>query len=111
MSIYVVVAACPPIWISGHDNAVHLRFEWATTGETFTFTNWGPSQPADTTKNEHCILMWTDFQWHDYPCTNKLGYICEENHLVKNSCHKPWITNPKDMNDLKNVLFYFNNGK
>ncbi|XP_037813366.1 lectin subunit alpha-like [Lucilia sericata] len=70
--------SCPSVWIGGHDNAVHLRFEWMSTGEPFSFTNWGPGQPADTAKDEHCLLIWTDFQWHDYPCTGKLGYICEE---------------------------------
>ncbi|XP_037813364.1 lectin subunit alpha-like [Lucilia sericata] len=103
--------SCPPVWIAGHDNAVHLRFEWASTGQPFSFTNWGANQPADTTKNEPCILMWTDFQWHDYPCTNKLGYICEEHPLVKNGCNKPLLTNAQDMSDLKNILFYFRNGK
>lgn len=106
-----VSASCPPVWISGNDNAVHLRYEWASTGEPFSFTNWGPNQPADAAKDEHCILMWKDFQWHDYPCTNKLGYICEENHLMKGRCQKPWSNRANDINELKNLLFYFNNGK
>ncbi|XP_005186597.1 lectin subunit alpha [Musca domestica] len=74
----------PPFWIAGHDMAVDTRYQWATTGEIFTFTNWGQGQPGRSNNNEHCILIWTTWDWHDLPCTSsKLGFICEENRLLK----------------------------
>ncbi|KAM7356254.1 lectin subunit alpha-like [Cochliomyia hominivorax] len=102
---------CPPLWISGHDNAVEYRHEWMSTGETFTFTNWGPNQPANTKDGEHCFLFWHDFQWHDGNCsTAKLGFICEENSLAKRLCENNRIYGTKEVNDLKNILLYFKNG-
>ncbi|XP_075150763.1 lectin subunit alpha-like [Haematobia irritans] len=77
---------CPSFWIAGTDNAVDGRYEWATTGEVFTFTNWGSGQPGRTA-GEHCILIWTTWDWHDLPCTHKLGFICEENRFLKGKCH------------------------
>ncbi|XP_013113412.1 lectin subunit alpha [Stomoxys calcitrans] len=76
---------CPSFWLAGNDNAVDGRYEWATTGEIFTFTNWGSGQPGRTT-GEHCILLWTTWDWHDLTCTHKLGFICEENRAVKEKC-------------------------
>ncbi|KAM7356636.1 lectin subunit alpha-like isoform 3-T3 [Cochliomyia hominivorax] len=102
---------CPPLWISGHDNAVEYRHEWMSTGETFTFTNWGPNQPANTKDGEHCFLLWNDFQWHDWNCsTAKLGFICEEHPMIRRMCQNSPFSRGKDMNDLKNILLYFKNG-
>ncbi|XP_065361461.1 lectin subunit alpha-like [Calliphora vicina] len=101
----------PSFWIGGHDNAVHLRFEWISTGEPFAFTNWGPKQPATKDKNEHCLLMWSDFKWHDYYCHYKVGYICEENQLVKNVYHvRKFNQNGTYIGGGKNYFFYFHNG-
>ncbi|XP_065361462.1 lectin subunit alpha-like [Calliphora vicina] len=83
----------PSFWIGGHDNALHLRYEWISTGQPLSFTNWGPGQPADKLKDEHCLLIWSDFQWHDNSCNNKHGFICEENQLVKYVCHRPLLAN------------------
>ncbi|XP_073822431.1 lectin subunit alpha-like [Musca autumnalis] len=77
-------APCPSFWIAGHDNAIDLRYEWATTGEIFSFTNWGPNQPDRLGNNEHCVLIWQNtWQWYDLPCTHNLGFICEENRFLK----------------------------
>uniref|UniRef100_A0A1I8PYS7 C-type lectin domain-containing protein n=1 Tax=Stomoxys calcitrans TaxID=35570 RepID=A0A1I8PYS7_STOCA len=75
---------CPSFWIGGHDNAIDLRYEWASTGEVFTFTNWGTSQPDRSGNKEHCILIWQNtWEWYDLPCEHKLGFICEENRYIK----------------------------
>ncbi|KNC28722.1 hypothetical protein FF38_09443 [Lucilia cuprina] len=74
----------PSFWLSGHDNAVDKRYEWATSGEVFSFTNWGPGQPDRLNNNEHCILIWQNtWQWYDLPCSHKLGFLCEENIFLK----------------------------
>ncbi|XP_065357710.1 lectin subunit alpha-like [Calliphora vicina] len=75
---------CPSFWLAGHDNAVDMRYEWVTTGNVFSFTNWGPGQPDRLNNNEHCILIWQNtWQWYDLPCSHKLGFICEENEFLK----------------------------
>ncbi|XP_065355480.1 lectin subunit alpha-like [Calliphora vicina] len=74
----------PSLWLSGNDNAVDKRYEWATTGNVFGFTNWGTGQPDRLNNNEHCILIWkTTWQWYDLPCSHKLGFLCEENVFLK----------------------------
>uniref|UniRef100_A0A1I8Q715 C-type lectin domain-containing protein n=1 Tax=Stomoxys calcitrans TaxID=35570 RepID=A0A1I8Q715_STOCA len=74
-------AAGPGLWIGGNDNDLTNRYEWSATGEIFSFTYWGPNQPKRGVN--HCILIWDDFKWHDWPCTNKLGFVCEENRFIK----------------------------
>ncbi|XP_075150758.1 lectin subunit alpha-like [Haematobia irritans] len=74
-------ATGPGVWIGANDNDVTDRYEWYATGEIFTFTYWGPAQPKRGVN--HCILIWDDFKWHDWPCTNKLGFVCEENRFIK----------------------------
>uniref|UniRef100_A0A1I8PWF5 C-type lectin domain-containing protein n=1 Tax=Stomoxys calcitrans TaxID=35570 RepID=A0A1I8PWF5_STOCA len=71
----------PGLWIGGNDNDLTDRYEWYATGEIFTLTYWGPAQPKRGVN--HCILIWEDFKWHDWPCTNKLGFVCEENRFLK----------------------------
>uniref|UniRef100_A0A1I8P8Q4 C-type lectin domain-containing protein n=1 Tax=Stomoxys calcitrans TaxID=35570 RepID=A0A1I8P8Q4_STOCA len=108
-------AACPSFWLSGHDNAVDLRYEWALTGEVFTFTNWGPSQPDRLGNKEHCVLIWQNtWQWYDLSCDYKLGFICEENRYIKETAQeianlkKQCENSAKDTSKYKNIIFYIN---
>lgn len=40
-----------------------------------------------------------------------MGYICEEHPLLKKQRNgKESFASAKDLNDLKNILFYFKNG-
>ncbi|KAM7352642.1 lectin subunit alpha-like [Cochliomyia hominivorax] len=74
----------PSFWLAGHDNAVDRRYEWATSGQVFSFTNWGVGQPDRLNNSEHCILIWHNtWQWYDLPCSHNLGFICEENAFLK----------------------------
>ncbi|KAM7356635.1 lectin subunit alpha-like isoform 2-T2 [Cochliomyia hominivorax] len=98
------------VWIGGHENALAYRYEWITTGETFTFTNWGPGQPNESEYGKHCFLMSSDFQWYDQNCTsNKIGFICEEHPLVKRMCQRSSISSGRNMNDGRIILFNFAN--
>ncbi|XP_075150759.1 lectin subunit alpha-like [Haematobia irritans] len=108
-------SSCPSFWIAGHDNAIDLRYEWATTGELFTFTNWGPSQPDRLGNREHCILIWQGtWEWFDLPCDHKLGFICEENRYIKEKSHeiaelkKKYDAGANDKNKFKHFIFYIN---
>lgn len=111
ISVSVFKAVAPPVWISGNNLAVQTRFEWASTGEPMTFTNWAVGQPADALKGEHCFLVYSDFQWHDGHCTDHHnGFICEENQLVKRGCkNTAGMLDLSEMLKTKNVVFYFKN--
>ncbi|XP_005178145.2 lectin subunit alpha [Musca domestica] len=64
-------------WMAAHDNAVDKRHTWATTGKILSFTNWAKDQP-NYAANDHCLLTHDSTgQWHDFPCTSKLGFVCE----------------------------------
>ncbi|XP_011293768.2 lectin subunit alpha [Musca domestica] len=107
-------AACPSFWIAGHDNAIDLRYEWATSGEIFSFTNWGPGQPDRLNNNEHCILIWQNtWQWYDLPCGHKLGFICEENRYIKEKAKELEILKKEcqkddDVGKSKNIALFIN---
>lgn len=66
------------VWLAGHDNALDKRFVWSSTGNALSFTNWGAGQPTKQ-PTDHCISIQANTnQWNDFPCTAKLGFICEE---------------------------------
>lgn len=60
------------------------NYIWYSTGQHFDFTNWSKGQPDNYNGLEHCAHIWdkTDFEWNDYPCNAKIGYICEDNRFV-----------------------------
>jgi len=51
-------------------------FEWVT-GETFSYTMWGSSQPDDFQGVEDCIEFRLDGTWNDQDCANFRGCIIE----------------------------------
>ncbi|TMW41566.1 hypothetical protein DOY81_013355, partial [Sarcophaga bullata] len=89
------------IWIGGHNYDNSLQYQWASTGEVFTFTNWHPNEP-DARQNT-CVRLDVDYQWYNSDCFNKFGYICEENQANKKTC------DDKGKNELRTNVFYFNN--
>ena len=43
------------------------------------YMNWATTEPTRTYK-ENCLGLWRDggWKWGDYPCSYKIGYICEK---------------------------------
>ena len=62
----------------GTDQQQHGSYVWDHSGMSLSFTDWEPGQPGGG--NEHCLVLdyRNNYTFHDYPCTHKLGYICEK---------------------------------
>lgn len=67
-------------WTGGNDIDVEGQWRWVTSGNPFTFTDWGPGEPNDTGGNEDCMLLLsnTGYTWNDLPCSTNSLYICEK---------------------------------
>ncbi|XP_018431303.1 PREDICTED: pulmonary surfactant-associated protein D-like, partial [Nanorana parkeri] len=47
------------------------------SGETITYSNWGPSEPNNTNGVEDCVEIRETGKWNDENCSSKRFYICE----------------------------------
>ncbi|TMW43535.1 hypothetical protein DOY81_011385, partial [Sarcophaga bullata] len=90
----------PDVWIGGHNYEDSSQYQWASTGEALTFTNWYSNNPGSA--KDHCIRMYTDFQWRNSNCTNKFGYICEDNETAKHT-ESGKDKNAKVQDNLRNI--------
>ena len=67
-------------FIGGSDAAKEGSWEWVGSKTALGFTDWGSNQPGDKSPptRENCLALgghdW--FRWHDYPCEDKLRFIC-----------------------------------
>ncbi len=64
------------IWIGLTDRDQRGRFVWLT-GQPLTFDKFGPGEPDDPFDYIHCVVLDEDDQWHDRPCKDKHGSMCE----------------------------------
>ena len=75
-------------WIGAYDKANDGKFSWVT-GESFSFTNWGASNPSGTNGIERCVEIYKNgLKWNDVKnlgrdnCTT--GFIIEtDNYTAK----------------------------
>ncbi|XP_078333091.1 perlucin-like protein [Crassostrea virginica] len=67
-------------WIGGTDVVTENTFVWIGSGQTFTYSNWGPNNPDNSGGNQHCVILFqpSDYKWHDTQCTNTNSFICEK---------------------------------
>ncbi|XP_069120934.1 perlucin-like [Argopecten irradians] len=71
---------------SGTDMHVEGQWEWATTQQRFTFTDWYPGEPNNDDYGviENCLCLYGhyDFHWNDQPCELQNHFICrtEQTH-------------------------------
>jgi len=77
-----------PIWLGGFqdENAAEPLADWQwVTGEAWTFTNWAPGEPSNSTWNDEDALAFAfwraDGTWNDAPTEyayyDKGGYVVE----------------------------------
>lgn len=70
------------LWVGGiMSRYPQNRYIWLSTGKTFNYTNWDSSNPNFYESKQYCIQIGLNnqMQWNDYPCYEKLGFICEFN--------------------------------
>ncbi|CAG2221051.1 SLC17A6_7_8 [Mytilus edulis] len=66
-------------WLGGRDDVIEGFWQWSSTGENFTVSDWAPGEPDDAANSQDCLLIWkaADYQWDDQQCTINYRYICE----------------------------------
>ncbi|XP_070570789.1 perlucin-like protein [Ptychodera flava] len=66
------------IWIGLSDVDVEGSWEWED-GSKVSYTNWNTGEPNDAGGIEDCAHFWSslDGKWNDYPCTTRMGFVCE----------------------------------
>ncbi|XP_075151139.1 uncharacterized protein LOC142225250 [Haematobia irritans] len=88
------------IWTSGNDFAKPETYQWYPTDESFSYTNWGKTEPDDI--REHCTAIKTDsLLWFDSFCDRKLGFVCEQVNqtIAKFTNSDDMVKNFNDMMD------------
>ncbi|XP_055312910.1 C-type lectin 37Da-like [Sitodiplosis mosellana] len=55
----------------------NIGYYWFHSGQNLQFKKWASGQPGG--KDEHCMQLsrYTNFEWHDYPCTEVTRFVCE----------------------------------
>ena len=71
------------LWIGGTDQNTEGAWEWVT-GENWSYTNWSPGEPSNSTASgEDYLVKRTksnfDNKWNDLPNTYTFFFICEKN--------------------------------
>ncbi len=64
------------VWAGGNDIAAEGTWTW-TTGEPMTYLHWDGGEPNNDNGGEDCMVLRTNTEWNDGPCTNKFSIICE----------------------------------
>ena len=67
-------------WLGGSDQQQEGTFQWLTTGQTFSYTNWIPGDPNNANAGEDCVIAnWNgDGKWADAECEWPEYYICQK---------------------------------
>ncbi|KAL3056021.1 hypothetical protein OYC64_018680 [Pagothenia borchgrevinki] len=65
-------------WIGLHSlPGTERSWHWSLPGVEFkeSETEWDTGQPGNGATEENCVAI-KEQKWHDFPCTNELGFIC-----------------------------------
>lgn len=70
-------------WIGGSDMLVEGEWEWMTSHNLVTFTDWASGEPDDFL-NQDCLDIKTSahYHWNDSPCSYLHWFICEKHVYV-----------------------------
>ena len=63
-------------WIGLTDAETEDVWKWSDGSQLTGYTNWQSDEPNNY-KNQDCVAITKDGEWHDAECTNTRGYICE----------------------------------
>ncbi|XP_022308519.2 perlucin-like isoform X1 [Crassostrea virginica] len=68
------------MWIGVSDIIEEGRWEYTSTQEVVSHTDFSPGQPENGRTEENCIALWREHhgQWDDAVCAEKHFFICEE---------------------------------
>ena len=71
-------------WIGVDDKEREGRFQWSSTKDNTTFSNWDVGQPDSYKGNYDCVFMYihksnvhVHGKWYDHSCDRKKNFICE----------------------------------
>ncbi|XP_060890629.1 galactose-specific lectin nattectin-like [Labrus mixtus] len=72
-------------WVGGYDAVKEACWRWSD-GSSFNFDNWGPKEPNNFGKGEHCLeLNFNKKDWgNDWYCSYKRSYICGRDKVKAN---------------------------
>ncbi|XP_049436960.1 galactose-specific lectin nattectin-like [Epinephelus fuscoguttatus] len=63
-------------WIGCHDGVKEGMWMW-TDGSKFDYQAWGPGEPNNNGRTEHCVEMnWREQYWNDIPCNVGRPFVC-----------------------------------
>uniref|UniRef100_A0A1L8EBU1 Putative lectin subunit alpha-like protein n=1 Tax=Haematobia irritans TaxID=7368 RepID=A0A1L8EBU1_HAEIR len=99
----------PDLWIGHHDNfnkgAKQDRpFFSIANGAQLNYSNWWPGEPNNHNYGENCVQIYSkaNFQWNDYRCEMKYGYVCERRPIELARCDLDEIR--RSLRDLNNQI-------
>ncbi|KAL4240798.1 hypothetical protein ACF0H5_001586 [Mactra antiquata] len=65
------------LWLGGTDLSVETEWMWIHSQQPFGYTNWRPTEPNNSNKDENCLEMDPNGLWNDRPCHYIQKYLCE----------------------------------
>jgi cysteine-rich repeat protein len=65
-----------PLWIGATDQRREGDMVWVT-GEPVGFARFALGEPDDRNGESDCVAIDRDGRWHDRPCRDRYGYLCE----------------------------------
>jgi cysteine-rich repeat protein len=73
---FVAGWARQPLWIGAGDGRREGEMRWVT-GEAVAFARFALGEPDDRNGQSDCVAIDRDGRWHDRPCFDAYGYLCE----------------------------------
>ncbi|CAG5120958.1 unnamed protein product, partial [Candidula unifasciata] len=64
-------------WIGASDRRREAGWQWED-GTPFAYLNWFPGEPNDQVTEDCVALNTKTTMWYDYPCNQRLGFVCKK---------------------------------
>ncbi|XP_053704513.1 galactose-specific lectin nattectin-like [Synchiropus splendidus] len=77
-AIKTITGSDTRVWTGGYDIVKEAEWMW-TDGSKWDFTAWGPGEPTNGQKVEHCMELNYFGKANDAGCHNLKPFICSKN--------------------------------